>query len=370
MLHIVLLIFKIIGSILLVLLSLLLLIFLVVLLVPIRYRILAEHGDEIRVDGWVSWLLHLIHARFSYMEDKFQVQIRVFGFLIYDSLRPKAEKTRRMRSKKTVQRKKHNKTKSNTRGEGKKTGNIKTKPQPISPSDTMAEYSVRADAPIQAAEPLKLTTEPAKPQIETQTRQEFNQQEMGQKQLGQKQLGQKQLEQDNPRKKKAKKKRNFFLRNIFIKLKSFKDSLILFIKNSKKKLSEILEKAAGIKEKIDLVSDFIHNELNRKGLQITFSSLKKLLKHILPTKLKSKVIFGTGDPCTTGQVLGMLGVVYSLYGDKVQIIPDFENSRFEGKHDAKGRIRLVTILIIGIKLILDKRFKELKRNFILLKEAL
>jgi hypothetical protein len=65
-----------------------------------------------------------------------------------------------------------------------------------------------------------------------------------------------------------------------------------------------------------------------------------------------------------------MGILYGFYGDRVVIIPDFENKVFEGKHYARGRIRLITLLIIVIKLISDKRFKRLKSNFLILKEAL
>ena len=103
---------------------------------------------------------------------------------------------------------------------------------------------------------------------------------------------------------------------------------------------------------------------------MTYGSIGKLLKHILPRKLKANIIYGTGDPCSTGQILGALSILYSMYGDRVTIIPDFENQRFEGNAMARGRIRLVTILIIVIKLILDKRFRQLRNNVRLLKEAL
>ena len=59
----------------------------------------------------------------------------------------------------------------------------------------------------------------------------------------------------------------------------------------------------------------------------------------------------------------MLSILYSLYGDHIEIRADFEQKIIEGRLDVKGRIRLVRLIIIVIKLISNKRFKELNNNF-------
>ena len=82
-----------------------------------------------------------------------------------------------------------------------------------------------------------------------------------------------------------------------------------------------------------------------------------------------KLLFGTGDPCSTGKVLGVLSLIYGLYGEHIEITPDFNNKVLEGNFNVKGRIRLVRIIIIVTKLLLDKRFKRLKNNFSRLKEG-
>ena len=139
------------------------------------------------------------------------------------------------------------------------------------------------------------------------------------------------------------------------------------IRNKVEKLKDFI---TDIRHKWKLIYDFWMDELNKQGLKYTWQIIKKLLKHILPTKLKSELIIGTGDPYSTGQLLSVISFFYGFYGDKVSVIPDFENSRFEGKHYARGRIRAATILIIACRLLIDKRFKYLKKNFLILKEAL
>jgi hypothetical protein len=343
MLHIILLIFKIIGIILLVLLGILLLVLLTILLVPVRYRIAIEHGDTFRMEGRVYWLLHLIHAKISYLEGNPHIRVRVFGFVIYDNLRPKTTKIKIKKHKSSVKKEDKHKNKQKAVTDHKKDKEFINEHK----TDTIRSVQIQkqADKNESDSEKQAVDVTPDFNRIDTSYKVSEHQ-------------------------KNTKKEKTFFLKKILFKIKSFKEKVCTFFKELKNKIIKIFEAVVNIKQKIGLISNFIKNELNREGFQITYSSLKKLLKHILPTKLKSKLIFGTGDPCTTGQVLGLMGILYSFYGDKIQIIPDFENSRFEGKHDARGRIRLITVLIIVIKLIFDKRFKQLKTNFIILKEAL
>jgi hypothetical protein len=112
------------------------------------------------------------------------------------------------------------------------------------------------------------------------------------------------------------------------------------------------------------------DEINRTAFGTAWKSLIRLLKHLSPTKLVAEIIFGTGDPCSTGQILGVLAFFYGMYGEHVSLTPDFENKILEGKLYARGRIRLITVLIIVVKLLIDKKFKEMMNNFKTLKEAL
>jgi hypothetical protein len=152
--------------------------------------------------------------------------------------------------------------------------------------------------------------------------------------------------------------------------KKVKARIISFIQKIKDKLKELIQKFINTKNKFNLIHTFIKDDINKEGFRFTYGTLKNLIKHVLPRKVKSRLIFGTGDPCSTGQALGVFGILYSIYGDSLQITPDFENKVFKGNHYVRGRIRIWTILIIVIKLLLDKRFKELKMNYQLLKEAL
>lgn len=146
------------------------------------------------------------------------------------------------------------------------------------------------------------------------------------------------------------------LKNIFHKLKA--------------KLSSIRNLLQGLWEKKRKVVSYFKLDENKAGIKLGLASIKKLLKHIRPTKAKGYIHYGTGDPASTGQIFGVAAAFYGYYGKYLKVVPDFEEEVLEGELFIKGRIRLFNLLIIGIKLLRDKNFKRLIKNTKLLKEEL
>ncbi len=377
MLGVILLILKIIGILLLTVLGLVLLVILIVLFTPIRYRVKLEHGEEqFILEGRLSWLLHIVRARVSHMNGVFHVLVKVLWFTIYDNLQPRKPKPEKRRRK--IKDKKVTKTikaeKESSKISRKKTEqNIKNRKSldiTKEKQDTINEKTVsRVKETIQVDKVEQKKDEAEKQSLEEkqviegrQTKEENNiiaeKRTMEEKQITA-EVEQNLLTVKGP-----------FYKRIFMKIKKIKDKIVESIRNFIEKMKKIFASLSNFKSKLDLIIHFIQVESNKEAFKITFQSIKKIIKHILPKELRSELRFGTGDPCSTGQALGAFGIVYSFYGDKVQITPDFENKVLEGKHYARGRIRLVTIMIIVIKLILDKRFKQLTKNIVVLKEAL
>lgn len=319
MLSVILTILKIIGIIILVLLGLLLLIILLILFVPIRYRVNAEHGDALMINGRVSWLFHIIHARVDKSDQGSRIWIRIFGFLVYDSSKQKIKsKTEKSDTEKL---------------KNVKSGSERSDIEP----DVNTDFKSHSDSDNKDlgsdSKSIGLTSESDKSSV-TNNRTDDKEADIAKTKI------------------------------------TLKSKIKALYQKIKQKIKDFIMKLFNIKNRVGLITSFLRNEVNKEAFRITFASFLKLKKHILPTKVRSKLIFGTGDPCSTGQILGIFGVIYSFYGDKFEITPDFENKVLKGSHYVKGRIRLWTILIIVIKLLLDKRFKELKMNYQLLKEAL
>ncbi len=375
MLHIILLILKIIGIILLAVLGLLLLVLLTVLLVPLRYRVVVEHGDAFYLKGRAHWLLHLIHADVSHIDGVLHLKVRLFGFVLFDNLKPKDPKIkktkvqkRKARTKKRSKVPEHRTKPDEHQIAGDNRAAVKDSQQ-VNLQDNKTEY--QADAK-QESIPDTLQNESKvihKLEIEDNTDRESVNRDEVRKSEGISNKLQIIPELFHKAGKLFGKLRVLVIK-LIKKLQSIRDKIKSFYNRLKDRIKGILATLTNLKRRWNLIYDFLREEINREGFHATFHSLKRLIKHILPTKLRSEIIFGTGDPCSTGQLLGVMGILYSFYGDKIRITPDFENKRMEGRHDARGRIRMATVLIIVTKLLLNKRFKQLKRNIIILKEAL
>lgn len=326
MISVILSILKIIGIIILLLLGIILIILSAILFVPIRYKVSLEHGDDFKLDGGVSWLLHIIHGRFHHSEHKRRIWIRILGILVYDSSKPpRTKRVKPVKKSKTSARKTEEikdiqvaesipKTENPHEDEESSLSDIKT--------DEHSETIILKDEV-----PVKISDIKTEDKIESKGT----------------------------------------LKSFF---KRVKNKIAALFQRLKNKIKDLIQRFLNIKNKAGLIIDFLRDEINKEGFRFTLNSIMNIFKHIKPKRLKSRLIFGTGDPCLTGQVLGLLGILYSFYGEDLSITPDFENKVFKGNHQAIGRIRIWTILIIVIKLLLDKRFKELKMNYQLLKEAL
>lgn len=397
MLPIILLILKIIGILLLCVLGLILLLLIVTLFVPVRYRVILEHGEELfLMKGRVHWLLHLLHISITHLDGILHIQARILGLLIYDNLKPKKPKVSKEKTKRETSNKRNSKTTNKTRKKtdkmdnGQKSGNVREEMQAVTEKSitdkpviadkavitnkavitdkaVITEDAVITDKPVITQEQSdSIVTNPEALQMDKSLISKTTNFTTKNEISGNTNT---KVINSKPEPDQNKKKESFF-RKLVNRVKRLKIKILSVIRSLRDKIGQIITNISTIRNKGDLILKFLKNERNKEGLHLTLLSLKKLLKHVLPQKVRSKLVFGTGDPCSTGQALGAMSILYSFYGDNLSITPDFERNRLEGQHFIKGRIRLVTILIIVGKLIFDKRFKQLKNNFSILKEAL
>ncbi|MBO4761787.1 MAG: hypothetical protein J5499_00005, partial [Lachnospiraceae bacterium] len=85
MLEIIFLILKIIGFTLLGLLGLALLIVLAILFVPLRYKARGDKHEELKAEGRITWLLHILRIRVTYADGKLKTKGKLLFFSILDS---------------------------------------------------------------------------------------------------------------------------------------------------------------------------------------------------------------------------------------------------------------------------------------------
>ena len=131
----------------------------------------------------------------------------------------------------------------------------------------------------------------------------------------------------------------------------------------KQKIKQLGNSLKLLWEKKESVVAFFEEELHRLAIRKAWNTIKQVVCHILPGKIKGHVEFGTGDPESTGKALGVLGFLYAAYGRGVSIVPDFNRKCLVAELSLKGRIRFGTLLFKGLSLIRDKQIKRFYKDW-------
>ncbi len=146
------------------------------------------------------------------------------------------------------------------------------------------------------------------------------------------------------------------------------DKIKIFIKTIKEKIEAFLQKLKNIrekglqtKEKAEYYYNIWQQDYTQRAFQTAKVSLYKLWKSIRPRKGLVKFHFGTGDPGSTGQFCGYLGMLYPFIGKYVMIEPDFENKIYEGDFYFKGHLTVFSLLKVVWVVLFDKDIKKLRK---------
>lgn len=344
MLHIIFLIIKTIGIVLAVILCALLSILLLALFVPIRYTAKIDKHQELLLNGKISWLFRAVYIKLMYLENEFKIgiKIKIFSITIYDN------------KKKNDSLKKQKKDLNKEKKNSKKEKNYQKKQKRFSKKEKryLNKYKKDSDKQAKTLKNQKINLNKSEDTINLQ----------------EKDIKYKKADADGPKidlieQKVIKSKKVHWIKKLY---KKFLDIPKKFI-NIIKKIYFLL---TNISKNFSKLISFLKDEINKKGLKQSFITFKKIIKHILPRKIKGYIKFGTDDPALTGQILAVISMFYITYKKKFRIIPDFENDILECKIIFKGRIRIVTLIIICLKLIVDHNFKQLIKNFKEIKEEL
>ena len=119
------------------------------------------------------------------------------------------------------------------------------------------------------------------------------------------------------------------------------------------------------KEKIKRLTGKIKKILKDDSCKAALNKIKTelitQLKAIMPYKLYLKAEFSAGSPDKTGMVLGILAMFPIGYRNKWKIRPDFEREEIyiDSEFDIKGHIFLYKILVIAIRVLVDKNCRKL-----------
>lgn len=347
MLHIILVILKIIGILLAVILALLLLVLLAVVFVPLRYRLtLQREGDILYGQGKASYLLHILTVMAEYKEGKPRYEIRLFGIPV--------EKFKVL--KKIFQFKKPGKEKSGNKRKEK------------SDQRRSEQASLSIEGSVQGAEASE-TSKAEENGMGDGSREELPEPDKAVGNEEGKQTGENSGTDKKESTDQTENEDKMQRSSIFAKVKAVVRKVLDVIKKIwnilkgiPKKIREILYKLTHVKGQVHKYLEIIRAEETKLLFGSSRTEFLYLLKHFKPRNAKGYIRFGTGDPATTGQILGIAGLILPIYSTKIQVYPDFDKSIYEGYVVIRGHIRALHLLKSGWKIYKDKNTKKfLKR---------
>lgn len=309
---------KVIGIILSVILGTLLLVILAVLFVPVRYNFKAAYNEKFTMNARVSWLLNIFRVLICY-DEEMKTTIKILFFNIG------GDKNKEKKNKKEKKETKSDNIFTNDNVKENATENTE-----VAEKEELVLKASEADgtSEINAADEADIAHEI--------------------KDLD---------EKEKPDKKKSK------IKNVIDKITYIYDSIKGRIKKFIRLLKDTYNKVNGAKEKltnkIEEIKSMVNDTENREIVSLIISQLKRLFKEIKPKKYDINVHFGFEEPDVTGKVLMYIAVFYGLTGLNINIKPEFEEKIFEGNCYLKGRIRVITLLSIALKVYKNKRFKQI-----------
>jgi len=303
MISVLLILLKILGIILLSLIGIVIAVLLLVLFIPVRYRFKGYYKDEFVCHGRVTWLLHMISVSVNY-EKELSTSIRIFGIPLNYFHKKK------------------------DRDEDKPDASVLSK-------DT--ENTVQMDSEVSSSHtqlPDK-SNELKEQQIESQTATE----EVIDK-----------TEVNNDEEPKI---------SLFDKIRDAIRNFVFKIRELIEKIRSFIQNIGNKKDTIQHYIEIIRREEVKKAFSQCKKRIFKLIKHILPKKMKVLAHFGFEDPSTTGYILAIYGMLPASVGKKIVLHPDFEHSVIECDFMLKGSVNAWSMFHQLLCILTDKNCRAL-----------
>lgn len=302
------------------LLGLVLLVLLLVLFFPIQYRVTGRKNEKnINLSVRVSWLFCLLRILFDF-PDPGNILVKVLPITVFDSGKLFGEGTKeddendKKESKNRADKRERfeNQPKKETSGEGFEKG------ESSGNADKIGETST------------------------DQTGQETGFQQEKNDQSGQSNTPSQEQNDQDSQGDVLKKKEGFFKK--FEKIK-------YTIRN-------IYDKIKNVWENISYYIELLREEETKQLFHHAMFRIGKILKSIRPRKIRGNILFGTGAPDTTGYAYGVYGMLSPFIGNKLIVTPDFTQTILGGDIYVAGHITIFTILLNGLKLLLDRKLRR------------
>lgn len=301
LIHVLLILLKFLGIFLLFLLGLIFLI----LAAPIRYSFHFHAGEEASFGGQikVTWLLGILYIRGSYIEKIFEYRVRIFGYQILGNQKEFLEKKQKRERKKQ---KKRNK-------KSEKSKNKENVPAPLKQEESCGDD--------------RTAKQEMQPEEKVSPEQEGTCEECRSAEKAVEPMEKKPSSTDR-----------------------FREKTTGRLDSLRKKIHEFRE---------------AYQEYHGKQLMdFAKQSIIKILRHVLPRRMRGFIRFGFDDPAVTGIVTGGAALFYPKYRDTLVLEPDFGQECFEADCRGRGRIHPGFFLYMGLKALWNPDVRTLLKKLL------
>lgn len=144
-------------------------------------------------------------------------------------------------------------------------------------------------------------------------------------------------------------------------------SLETFLKKIKYTFRKIYANIKALIMKKETIERFLKNEIHKNAFAKFIKEMKRFLFKLRPQKVEIKSKFGFEDPAVTGYVLAFISCICPFFGEYADIEPDFENKVLDLEMQVEGKIRILSLFLFVFHMFVDKNvritiahFKKLK----------
>ena len=325
LIHVLLILLKFLGIFLLFLLCLIVL----VLAAPIRYSFHFHAGEDASFGGQikVTWLLGILYIRGSYIEKIFEYRVRIFGYQILGNQKEfleKKQKRERKKQKKRNKKSEKSKNKENVPAPPKQEesrGEDRSAKQDMQPEESVSPGQEESCEERRSAEQEVRTEEKVSPEQEGT--------------CVERRSAEKAVE---PMEKKPSS-----------------------TGGSGKKTTGRL---ASLRKKVHEFRKAYQEYHGKQLMDFAKQSIIKILRHVLPRRMRGFIRFGFDDPAVTGIVTGGAALFYPKYRDTLVLEPDFGQECFEADCRGRGRIHPGFFLYMGLKALWNPDVRALLKKLL------
>ena len=121
---------------------------------------------------------------------------------------------------------------------------------------------------------------------------------------------------------------------------------------------EICDKIKELLRKKDIIMDFLTNVTHKAAFEKLLTEGKKLFRRLMPRQFQADIRFGFEDPAVTGKVLAGISMIYPLICEHTEIHPDFCQQILKGNLFMKGKIRAIIFVAMLWNMLLNANVRR------------